>query len=753
MRKQVAERASARPRFKSSQEHQSPTEHHRLGTIASLEHRDDIQGLRAVAVVLVALNHAGVAFLRGGFVGVDVFFVLSGFLITGILLSDAAKRGYVSLVGFYSRRAKRILPAAALTLIATTIAADLLLNYVRAKQAVWDSVWASLFAANINFANQGIDYFAQGQPPSPVQHYWSLAVEEQFYLVWPALLSLTLFGLVLSHRATTRRGGAEGRPVITEWAIRRLLVVVLLAATASLFWSIRDTDMLPADAYFSAFARAWELGLGAALAIGSLSVARLSSVLRGALGWVGLIAIAIAATMFSAATPFPGYAALLPTLGTALVIAAGVGRQQSRMGPGRLLAISPLRYVGDRSYAFYLWHWPVLIITMEHEGQELAMGVKLGLLVGAFLLSMISYRFFENPIRRARWSTIRSALLIPVSIGAVVVVTMIALAGLNGEINRLEQASAAAASVAATESLQTGEKVAQSQALPAVVAAVEAARRGAKIPSVLVPPIAEVPTDFYQVPSGCTPHGDPATTSNICRLGFGATNSKTIVIFGDSHAMMWIPTLLALSKRDGWTVIPLVKSACTPNSWTEQITAETPELTRACHTWFQWAVDQAKSLRPDVMLITGCCPIPFPSSLSTRIQRGLTSLAMTMKPFSRSVVVIADPDGIGPQFTAKKEPVDCLLAPHATMRTCTITLQDSYLAFNDNLAKVASVNNFGFLSTRDWFCYQKQCPMVVANTVVYRDDGHITNTYALKLSVVFRAAFLQCILDVCSPPN
>jgi len=612
---------------------------------------------------------------------------------------------------------------------------------VRAKEAVWDSFWASLFAANIRFAHQGTDYFARGQPPSLVQHYWSLAVEEQFYLVWPAVLSLTVFGLVLG-RANTRRRAAEGTPPITEWAIRRLFLVVILAVSASLFWSIHYTHELPAAAYFSTFARAWELGLGAALAIGSLAVARLSPALRDALGWVGLIGILIAALTFSATTPFPGYAALSPTLGTALVIAAGVGGHESRIAVGRLLGVSPMRYVGDRSYAFYLWHWPVLIIAVAYVGHELAVGVKLGLLLGAFLLSMMSYRFFENPIRRARWSVARSAALIPASAAAVAVVTMVTLTLINGKILRMEKASAAEAS-AATESLATGEKVAQSQPLPAVIAAVKAARRGAKIPSGLTPPVSELLKDNYQFPSGCVPDSDPATTSNICRLG-DSSSAKSIVLIGDSHAQMWMPTLLTMAQRDGWAVIPLVKSGCHPNGWTGSGYQGTPpDIIRACHAWYQWAVDQAKSLRPEVTLIAGCCPAPVPFRDATTATRAFTSLAKTMKRFSTSVVVVADDDGVA------KQPVDCLLASRATMRTCTTTPPANILAFNNNLAKVATANRFGFLKTRGWFCYQNQCPMVVARTIVYRDTGHITKTYALKLTGPFRGAFRHCILDAC----
>jgi Acyltransferase family len=175
----------------------------RLGTgrseapVSTRDYRGDLQGLRGVAVLLVALNHAGIGYFKGGYVGVDVFFVLSGFLITGLLLDGAARTGHVSFGNFYVRRVRRILPAAALTLATTTIVANVLLNYVREKQIAWDSFWATLFAANIRFAHEGTNYFAQGQPPSPIQHYWSLAVEEQFYLAWPALLAIALLGVFL----------------------------------------------------------------------------------------------------------------------------------------------------------------------------------------------------------------------------------------------------------------------------------------------------------------------------------------------------------------------------------------------------------------------------------------------------------------------------------------------------------------------------------------------------------------------------
>jgi peptidoglycan/LPS O-acetylase OafA/YrhL len=706
-----------------------------------LKHRDDIQGLRAVAVLLVVLDHGGVGFLRGGYVGVDVFFVLSGFLITSILLAGAAKRGHVSLVDFYLRRARRILPAATLTLVVTTIAAYHLLNYVRAKEAVWDSFWASLFVANIRFAHQGTDYFAQGQPPSLVQHYWTLAVEEQFYLVWPALLSLALFGFAFGSRARTRRPPVGEVPVITKWAMRRLLIIVVVAMIASLVWSILYTNALPAAAYFSTFARAWELGLGAALAIGVPRLVQLPAAVRAVLGWLGLAAIAIAAVTFSATTPFPGYAALLPTVGTALVIAAGMGGLQPRMGVGQLLAVAPMRYIGDRSYTYYLWHWPVLIIAVEYFGHELSVGFKLLLLLGAFLLSVMTYRLFENPIRRARWSAPRSAMLVPSSVAAVVVATMLTLTFINAKVFRLEKASAAA-EAAAVGSLRTGQGVTRSRTLPAVVAAVKAARQGAKIPTVLTPPVSQLLKDNYEFPPGCVPATDPQTTSEICRLG-DASSAKSIVLVGDSHAQMWMPTVLAMAKRDGWVVVPLVKSRCNPAVWIGKGYPQTTgAVIRYCHAWYQWAVGQAKTLHPTVTLMAGCCG-GASGSTATAERRGFSSLAKTMKRFSTSVILVADNDGIA------KQPVDCLLARHATMRTCTTKWTADHFGFTNGLAKLATTNGFGFLKTRGWFCYQFECPMVVGRRIVYRDTGHITKTYALALTAAFRSTFRRCILDAC----
>ena len=440
-----------------------------------------------MAVLLVVLAHAGVGAVGGGFVGVDVFFVLSGFLITGLLLAEARARGSVSLVEFYVRRARRILPAAALTLVATDVAVLFLLNFLRARDAVVDGLNAAAFAANFHFAAVGVDYFAREAPPSPILHYWSLSVEEQFYVVWPLLLSLALFGVSV-RRAT---GGTQ--------AERRLLCVVAVLTGASLGWSIYLTGVSPDGAYFSPFTRAWELGLGATVAVAAATLERTPPAVRFVLGWIGVLAVASSAVAFSEPTPFPGACALVPTVGTALAVVAGMGGAAPRFSAGRLLALPPMRVVGDRSYALYLWHWPVLVLASGYAGHELGVGAKLGLMLGAFGVSCVSYALVENPIRRRLRSRRATVLMVAGFTTAVLATATGSLAAIGREQHRFEARTPAAP---ATEigSWKPGQG-----SLPAVVAAVRVAQRGAPIPAPLAPPIGEL-RNFplpYRPPDGC----------------------------------------------------------------------------------------------------------------------------------------------------------------------------------------------------------------------------------------------------------
>lgn len=368
--------------------------------------RPDVEGMRAVAVVLVLLYHAFGAPFTGGFVGVDVFFVISGFVITDVLLRERSDRGRISIPGFYARRVRRILPAATLVIVSTVAAAYRWLGFIAGNQIAEDGKWAAAFVANIRFALLGTDYFGEQLPPSPLQHMWSLGVEEQFYVVWPALFLV----MVLVGRGLRDRGA--------------LAVVLAIAMAASFAWSLVQTPVNPTWAYFSPLTRAWELALGALIAVSGPAVGRISSGrLWQSLAAVGLIGIVTSLFLVDAGMQFPGYVVALPVVSSGLLILAGCGNPGTWVG--RALAIRPMQWIGARSYSLYLWHWPPLVIAAEHLGRPLSAVQAGGLLAAALTATALTYRYVENPIRRSRFLAARTGLTLAfgmVLIGGTVII-------------------------------------------------------------------------------------------------------------------------------------------------------------------------------------------------------------------------------------------------------------------------------------------------------------------------------------------
>lgn len=339
-----------------------------------------------IAVTVVILDHL-CRWPSGGFVGVDVFFVISGFLITGLLLREHERTGTISFWGFYRRRIKRILPAATLVVIITVAASFLLLSTARSVQTALDGIWASLFAANWHFALGGTDYFQPDTAVSPLQHYWSLSVEEQFYFVWPWLM-LLIFWFIAQRTKITRTGA------------RRVVGATILAITAVSFaWSLWETASSPTWGYFSTWSRVWELGIGATIAVFAPVFVRIPPALRPVLGWVGLAGIVASLFIITPELPFPGPWAALPVAATALVIASGTGGTQRYMWP----IMNPVSsYVGDVSYSLYLWHWPIIILF----GAYFPLTEPVPLAIAAVLivvLSIASFHLVENPIRKSGW--------------------------------------------------------------------------------------------------------------------------------------------------------------------------------------------------------------------------------------------------------------------------------------------------------------------------------------------------------------
>jgi peptidoglycan/LPS O-acetylase OafA/YrhL len=709
--------------------------------------------MRAVAVLLVALNHAGIGFLSGGYIGVDVFFVLSGYLITGVLLSGAAQRSRISLAEFYARRAKRILPAATLTLAATAIAAYQMLNIVRAHQVLTDTLWASVFGANVHFAHMGTDYFAQGQPESPVRHFWSLAVEEQFYVVWPTLVAVVVFGTGLIRIGRRRR--MRPRPPLTGRGLDRLFVLIAIIAAVSLYWSIHQTKTSPTVAYFSTFTRAWELALGAGLAVTARHLTRVPALIRVGMGWAGLAAIVVAAVEFDATTPFPGSAALVPTIGAALLIVAGMPAQTPFAGVGRLLSIAPMRFIGDISYTFYLWHWPVLALAAEQHGSDLSVGTNILLLAAALALSAGTYYLFENPIRRSERISTQPALVMwlasPVIVAAVVIFAQQAIDGkvlsaVNGEVAAAAARAPSLLTPAAPETPAQKRYRLQQQALieqlaatgkplPSVMAADLAATANRVIPAGLTPSPAtgDLAKDIYKLPPECTA-GERQTTNQLCKMGDTAA-SRTMVVFGDSHAQMWMPAIMSTARREHWTVIPVIKVSCTIRMWG----GDHPKP--GCTAWYKWATGQAAKLRPDLTIIAGryLNEVPGVPPAMASVTSALGALIPKLELSSKRVVVMGD------VFGEQQLPVDCLLRSHSKLGDCSSPYDSARILVTQTVAQLAKAHGAGFINPTGWFCGQRTCPVVIGRTVAYFDNSHITKTYGAELAAPFDAAFRAAI--------
>lgn len=687
-----------------------------------LVERGDIQGLRAVAVLLVVLAHAGLPGLSGGYIGVDVFFVVSGYLISALLLREATTTGRVSLTGFYAKRARRILPAATVVLLATTLASTVGLSIVRAGEVVEDVLWSTFFLANVQFARIGTDYFAADRAPSPVQHFWSLSVEEQFYLVWPALVALVLVW-------AAGRKGAEG----ARHRIGVLTVVVSFAALGSLAWATYLSTTAPAAAYFSTPARAWELAAGVLLALAGRSLHRLGGRLRAALAVSGLVAIVAAATLFDELTPIPGPAALLPVLGTVAVLAAGAGGRAPVVG--RLLELRPMRWIGDLSYSLYLWHWPFLILGAAYADRQLGLGENALLLLGALLASLATYHLVENPMRRASALRRRPRLALvlwPVAAGSVLVASLWS----GSYTDRAEAELAASADRFRIGDVPPEERVARTgdRLHDEIALSVDMATVGGPIPRPLAPELTQVTRDLPLGDARCVAETDEAR-HDLCAVG-DVGSDHTVVLFGSSLANMWLPALEALGEEHGFEVVPLIKFGCPPAT-VSIFDQRTKGRHESCDDWREWALGEIDRIRPETVVVgthsngrvldkagTGSLPRPVAAA----------ALAAGMEDVTARILRSADQVRLlGDIVYLHGSPVACLLREGATMASCTNEVPPRTRWINERLRRAADQEGAKYVDVLELTCADGRCPLVVDGTVVYRDRQHLTRTYVLKV--------------------
>ena len=660
--------------------------------------RPDVQGMRAVAVLLVVLYHAHVPAIRGGYVGVDVFFVISGFLITRQLAAEVGRTGRISFSRFYARRARRLLPPAALVVVGTLLAARLWSPASQLSSLLKDAMFTAVYGVNYHLAAEGINYQQSSAPPSALQHFWSLAVEEQFYVLWPLLIALCA---VLGRR---------GRKPLT------VLVLVAVVA-ASLYESVTVTRQDAPLAYFALHTRAWELGLGALVALTSGVLLRIPALLAATLSWLGLGAILAATFWFTDATPYPGSAAVIPVCGAALLIAMGV--REVRGSVERILRLRVAQGLGKVSYPLYLWHWPMLIVLPYAAGHRFSWPRNLEILGLALWLAVITHYLVEKPSMLSR-----AASRVWLSVGGALSASVVAVALLLATtLPTLVGTGAAQRQIA----LQSADLAPVQRALADGLATVAAPRNLMPKPADAVNDLPLTSTDgstchldFLQTRQGPCVYGDPHGT-------------RTAVLIGDSHAQQWLGALLPNAAARHWRLVVWTKSACP----VADLTVYAPTLKRTyteCSSWRTAIVARIRTMHPD-LLIASQSDLVVGTNVADATYA--TATVGTLQALgARRTVYLADTP------TVTTDTAQCLEQHLKNVKPCDFAIQTAYQhpTREQVLARVLSTTHIQYIDTLQYFC-TSYCPVVVGDIAVYRDAGHMTNTYAAYLAPALTPMF------------
>ncbi|HEY7856949.1 MAG TPA: acyltransferase family protein [Candidatus Nanopelagicales bacterium] len=737
-------------------------------------YRADVEGLRAVAILLVVAYHAGIAFLPGGFVGVDVFFVISGYLITGLLARELSATGRISIPRFYARRVRRLLPAIVVMTVTIAVLSWLVLDPLRREDTGGDIDAAGLFYANWHFAQQAVDYLASQQDPSPMLHMWSLSVEEQFYLAWPLLLLvLTAIGTALArvarnpsafHRRWIDVGGLHRRlfddgrsesgqtghsidqtPVnparIDQTPVNRavlgwvLLAGVGVVVAVSLLLSWWQTPRDPGLAYFSSFTRAWELALGGALALLTPQLRALPRVAAALLGWAGLLAIVVAGVVITADMPFPGTVALLPTVGAGALLAAGVALPGS--GASRLLSAGPMRQMGEASYGWYLWHWPLLVLAAAWLGHDLTVLEGIVVVAVAYGLAVLSLRLVENPVRHS--ASLRRhpgrTLLVGLACTCVVVATGLVLR--YGTPPRV---------------LPPGEALGAAALHPT-----GAPGHGSAGIAPVAPPPAQTSASAVSPDPSVARDDLPILYSDGCHRSYSSTSASgcvfgdpsgtvSVFLFGDSHAAQWFPALEVLATKYHWRLTAMTKSGCpAPNM--EPYNSVLKRGYSECPTWRANVMARIAQERPQLVFtdsINGYSLAQNGQAANGAVaaQAQTNGWLSTLRALSRSagsVVLLRDTPDMG------RDVAGCVSAHMSNLLACS-TPRSIAIAANqsDQLAQEAlgALPHLHYLDMNDYVCPGTRCPAVIGNVLVYRDKDHLTATYMRTLAPVLYTRLL-----------
>ena len=646
------------------------------GQPSTAEFRPDIEGLRGIAILLVLLFHAGLPWAPGGFVGVDVFFVISGFLITGKLLRESQQPGGLNITKFYAWRIRRLLPAALVAVAVITLVGLLLAAPLDRSDLAADGAASALSLANMRFIGS-VDYFAATSSPSPFLHFWSLSVEEQFYLVWPALILLL-----------TWRGGGS----------RRLIAALLIGVVASFALSLWLTDASPARAFYLLPTRVWQLGVGGLLALIGLVG---TSQRAGGIAWAGLAAIVVSGVALTADLPYPGLAALIPTAGAVALLYGGAASG----GPVRLLTTAPLRFLGKISYSLYLWHWPLLVLPIMFLERSLT-GVEVVASVAAAIgVSWLSWRFVEQPFRygdRSRRATSWSA--IRVGVAGILTVTLFT--------QGLAAALPSSAVVVQPTPSPSGSPVASDGPIT--------------LPADLTPPLASARDDEERLRGdGCLAFERVATPPNCV---YGVKGSAiTIALVGDSHASHWFPAIEAIALERGWRLLTFVKVSCSFTTLAQRNLALKREY-RECTAFNEATVARISEVKPALTIIVNRRTFrPIADGITSALAGAALGEMVARLPGATAILVDTPDPGRDVPACLSKHPND--------IRACLFTQDDAdnrEIGVAEQVA--ADVSGAQLIDLTSSLCATWPCSPIAGSMLIYRDEDHMTKTFSRSLA-------------------
>lgn len=682
--------------------------HRHYSPTATAVSRPEIQALRAIAVAAVVIYHLWPAALPGGYIGVDVFFAISGFLIIGHLLRDVDRTGQMSIVAFWAKRARRLLPASILVLVATGAAVLLWVPTIQWQQWFREIAASALYLENWQLAADSVDYLGAENVASPVQHFWSLSVEEQLYIVWP----LILVGILALCAKNPRR-------------VRPATGVVLGVLTvASFIWSVASVTSGDAAAYFTTTSRAWEFGAGGLLAFFAPQPLPGRMTLRSAVSWAGLAGLTLTLITYSPATAFPGTAALLPVLSTLAIIWGGL--PESRWSPTAVMRWQPVQWVGDVSYSVYLWHWPLIVLLPFVLGHPLGWRSLVGVLAVTLVLAWLTKVLVEDPVRQGRFLLARPAW---VSIASTLTASAVVIAASGFMYVRTGEAidDGSAAVIAA---------VAEPSDCVGAPAALEGCSEPFAVTELTQPTFAA--TDIGKgvlVTDECKQTLEDAAVI-ACEIGDVVAPRMTIALVGDSHAGHFLEAFDLFGEQNGVRVVTYLKTWCagTGGGDVASVSFATPSSVASCA---EWGANVQRAIL-DRSEISGVVYSNFTRAYSQASDVGL-GRTVSADDFSSAWGPLQDAGvAVAAMVDIPSAPQDipaCVALHLKEYDPCAFPRAASQLPDADNpMLRAAARDDVEIVDLRDVFCSGEICHGVIGGLIVYFGGHHMTATFSRTLA-------------------